>query len=101
MKWKSILAAGAGEPFSIRRETGNEFSATTVHCASVTRITARQRAQSEIGGRICNRTSQESSHDRPRRAKAHGPEPARMLRALCPVPGRAALFQRRADDEAG
>jgi hypothetical protein len=63
MKWKSILAAGAGEPFSIRRETGNEFSATTARCASVTRITARQRAQSEIG----EKTSQESCHDRPRR----------------------------------
>ncbi|WP_271578676.1 hypothetical protein [Bradyrhizobium sp. CCBAU 11361] len=29
MKWKSILAAWAGEPFSIRHQTGNEFAAPT------------------------------------------------------------------------
>ncbi|OKO86376.1 hypothetical protein AC630_03250 [Bradyrhizobium sp. AS23.2] len=50
MKWKSIFAARGGRTFSIRHQTGNEFTAATTPSASVRRITANRRPGCEVGG---------------------------------------------------
>ncbi|WP_129275394.1 hypothetical protein [Bradyrhizobium betae] len=49
MKWKSILAGRSKRTFSIPRQMGNEFAATTTPPASVRRVTAKCQLAGDIG----------------------------------------------------